>query len=239
MGRKLTLEEFKQKYYEKFPDSKVEILKEICQNRILIKNKYGICDTKKCHLLNGNNPTIQSALNKNEYFANKAREVHGDKYDYSLVEYKGKDLYIIIKCKNCLNIFNQTPACHINSRSGCISCSLKHNKENPNGWSKLEWKNKSEKSKYFDSFKVYIIECWDENERFYKIGRTYRNINNRFSSNKEMPYKYKILKIFKGLSEEIYDLEKELKNKNKEYKYIPTKKFNGMYECFSQLKQIN
>ena len=36
------------------------------------------------------------------------------------------------------------------------------------------------KSKKFEDFKVYIIKCWNEEEEFYKIGKTYRKISRRF-----------------------------------------------------------
>jgi len=127
----------------------------------------------------------------------------------------------------------------INAKSGCIKCQYLKAGENPMGWRFLNWKNFAEKSKHFDSFKVYIIECWDENERFYKIGRTFNKINLRFSGNKTMPYNFRIIKIFEGESEEIYKLENGLKKENKEFKYLPTKKFGGRYECFSQLKQTH
>ena len=65
-------------------------------------------------------------LNTNE-FIEKAREVHGDKYDYSLAEYtKSKDNITII-CP-IHGKFNQMPDKHINSKQGCPKCSYEQTK---------------------------------------------------------------------------------------------------------------
>ena len=54
-------------------------------------------------------------------FVSDAKEIHGDKYDYSLVEYKNSKTKITIKCNTCNNIFNQTPNDHL-SKKGCKEC---------------------------------------------------------------------------------------------------------------------
>jgi Zn finger protein HypA/HybF involved in hydrogenase expression len=48
------------------------------------------------------------------------QKVHGDKYDYSGVVYKGVDVDVEIRCKACGSVFLQTPACHKNG--GCKKC---------------------------------------------------------------------------------------------------------------------
>ena len=59
--------------------------------------------------------------NKTE-FIEKAKIIHGDKYDYSLVDYKRNDEKIIIICKEH-GVFEQTPGGHLVSTIGCIKCS--------------------------------------------------------------------------------------------------------------------
>jgi very-short-patch-repair endonuclease len=54
----------------------------------------------------------------------KAKEIHGDKYDYSKVEYTGVDNNIIIICNTCKTEFTQSPYCHINRNQGCKKCSV-------------------------------------------------------------------------------------------------------------------
>ena len=54
-------------------------------------------------------------------FIKKAREVHGDKYDYSKVEYNNCDTKVCIICPEH-GEFWQTPSSHL-SRKGCPKCS--------------------------------------------------------------------------------------------------------------------
>lgn len=57
-----------------------------------------------------------------EEFIDKAKKVHGDKYDYSKVEYKKSVEKVIIVCKNH-GEFEQTPHVHLRG-SGCYQCSI-------------------------------------------------------------------------------------------------------------------
>jgi hypothetical protein len=60
-----------------------------------------------------------------EEFVQKAKEVHGDKYDYSKVEYKNTREKVCIICKEAGHgEFYQTPNDHL-SGSGCLKCSGK------------------------------------------------------------------------------------------------------------------
>ena len=56
-------------------------------------------------------------------FIKKAKEVHGDKYDYSLVEYKNTDTKVIIICPQHGN-FEQRPSNHVNLKNGCKKCAI-------------------------------------------------------------------------------------------------------------------
>ena len=309
-----TLEQYKQLYFKKFPCSDLKILSFEKLKYVLIEDTYGICKVDKYGLLVGNIPSIQTAINKTEYFINQAKEIHGDKYDYSKISYLHIKSYVRIICKEhgeflqlpekhlqikgcpkcgklkqsknktrSLNFFLekankvhnfkydysntiytigtknvkiicpihgeflQNANVHLNG-SGCKFCSRinvsKYNSENPTGWTKTDWFKSALKSKKFDSFKVYIIECWNKEERFYKIGRTFRKIIYRFSHKKVLSYNYKILQLheFKELTKEnsdkCYDLENELKIKNEKNKYIPNIGFAGMYECFNNIHFI-
>lgn len=121
----------------------------------------------------------------------------------------------------------------------CPKCSAeriaKINRESPTGWRYSNWEKSGIKSKRFESFKTYIIKCWNDKEEFYKIGKTYLPLNKRFDCESKMPYKYIVLKIYEGDAMEISQLEKQLQKDNKKYKYIPCIKFQGMYECYSSL----
>lgn len=54
-------------------------------------------------------------------FEEKAREVHGDRYDYSKVDYKGSHTNVTIICREH-GVFEQLPANHLRG-SGCPNCS--------------------------------------------------------------------------------------------------------------------
>lgn len=56
-----------------------------------------------------------------EEFIKEAREIHGDKYDYSLVKYEHNKCDIQILCP-IHGIFYQRPFNHIISKQGCIKC---------------------------------------------------------------------------------------------------------------------
>jgi len=68
---------------------------------------------------------MYSIMEQNEQtkeFIIKAREVHGDKYDYSKVEYVNSNTNVIITC-NKHGDFLQRPTHHINRKQGCKKCS--------------------------------------------------------------------------------------------------------------------
>ena len=56
----------------------------------------------------------------NDEFIEKAKKVHGDKYDYKYVDYKGNKTKITIICQEH-GPFEQTPDSHLNG-SGCLKC---------------------------------------------------------------------------------------------------------------------
>ena len=57
-------------------------------------------------------------------FIEKAKAIHGDKYDYSKVEYKLSRSPVIIKCNKCGSEFTQLPHYHLNGY-GCQACACK------------------------------------------------------------------------------------------------------------------
>ncbi|MCT7477436.1 hypothetical protein N5V81_21785 [Escherichia coli] len=68
-----------------------------------------------------------------ERFIEKARRVHGDKYDYSLIEYKTCKDKVEIVCNTCGNHFNQTPDNHINLKRGCPVCGAERSAKSRKG----------------------------------------------------------------------------------------------------------
>lgn len=59
-----------------------------------------------------------------ESFIAKAREAHGERYDYSKVVYKNSQTAVVIICRKCNEEFTQVPNSHVLG-SGCRKCGFK------------------------------------------------------------------------------------------------------------------
>lgn len=232
-------EYFCNQFYKKYPNSKIKLL-SLNKKIVTYELNGNIFKGNKINVLNkepkkGNkNESFKKTC---ETFKEKCIKIHNNKYNYDLVEFKGSKDKIKIICP-IHGIFEQTVYNHF--RNGCKKCQYDYLStiNNENNYNVKIWKNKGEKSKKFDSFKVYIIECWNENERFYKIGRTFLKTKLRFTCKNKMPYNYKIIKEIKGNAIEIFNLEIKLKKEISMYKYKPSIDFNGKYECFKQSETI-
>ncbi len=66
---------------------------------------------------------IDSLTFTTEGFIDKARQVHGDRYDYSKVIYKNSQTKISIHCFLCDTEFNQRPNDHLKGK-GCPKCAV-------------------------------------------------------------------------------------------------------------------
>lgn len=146
--------------------------------------------------------------------------------------------YINAKTKVCVTcpIHGQYWTLPANLTKGC-NCKKCSSFDKSEIWSHSGWGESAQKSKSYTGFKLYILRCFNETEAFFKIGKTYLNINRRFSSKKSMPYKYDIIdtiisKDFMYISK----IENNLHKLNKNFKYIPKIIFNGSNECFSNIK---
>ncbi len=181
----------------------------------------------------------------------KARETYVDRakkqhphYDYTKTKYKNVRTKVTITCKKHGD-WDTDPTKFLISVIGCPHCSRKVitelNKEFGYSWNKTNWKMCGMKAKRFDSFKAYVIKCWDSNtgEVFYKIGRTYNKLYRRFSCKSDMPYKYEPLHIFEYEdSDDAFEKERHLHEINKKNKCTPSKEFGGRYECYSKIDLI-
>lgn len=75
----------------------------------------------------GREKAKKSMRDTQDDFIRKAKSVHGDKYDYSLVEYVKSTVPVKIKCKKCGGVFEQKPVMHI-AGHGCNICNPQHNR---------------------------------------------------------------------------------------------------------------
>ena len=215
------------------------ITKYISDNiKILVKNKYGVCKIKIQSLKSGTNPNILSSINKTEYWLNFAKDknLNFNNYFFDKTIYKEANTNIIITCP-IHGDFNIRPSNFTSKNQGCTKCiNYKNNHTKNPFWKNTEWETSSKNSKYFDSFKVYIIKCWNEEEEFYKIGKTYRSTLERFKTSNDLPYQWDIIEEYICENAiEATELETILKTENREFKYIPLISFKGQTECFTKV----
>lgn len=194
------------------------------KNKILIKNKYGICNCLPHILLKGSSPSIETAIDKTDYFINQANEIHQDRYNYSKVNYRNNVTNITITCSKHGD-FNQTPHNHLHS-NGCLECS---NEDKAGGW----YKNPKNMNKLAC---FYILKLENSIESFLKYGvtidlkRRIRDINDQSGK----IYKITQVKVINGTAEYCKKLEDKSKERIKKsnISYKPLVKFCGKNECF-------
>ena len=229
---------YEERHNNKFPKTPISVVNRI-DNFIYFNSEFGVCK-KFIGEFGKSDFDIRVAINKTEYFINQANKAHNFKYSYENVDYITSKSRMKIVCP-IHGVFEQMAHHHL-SGHGCRKCaSIESNKKNSiimSNWALKDWAENAVNSKNFDSLKVYSLKLWNENENFYKIGRTYQKVKRRFRAKVLMPYEYKILKIFEGDAKSIYTLEIDLKKLNKINKYTPKIKFGGMFECYSKIKLL-
>ena len=154
------IEEAQNKYGNKFDYSKSNYINSNIPIIIICKIHGEFIMTPKSHLKSSHgcgkcgdiSCGIKKRSNTDEFIKN-AKKIHGDKYDYSKVDYKTASKNIIIICK-LHGEFYQSPNSHLNGR-GCLIC----------GGNKKKTTNsfiKESKNKYGDKFdysKSNYINC--------------------------------------------------------------------------------
>ncbi len=103
-------------------------------------------------------------LNK-EIFIDRSNSIHGNKYDYSKVEYKNHRTKVIITCP-IHGDFEQTPKNHMNGQ-GCPECGKKYAKE----WQKND----------YNSFIKSSVERFGDIYDFPNIENEYKNSHSKIT----------------------------------------------------------
>lgn len=70
----------------------------------------------------GRRATIEKQRKSQEQFIKDAIAIHGDKYDYSKVDYQGNKEPVIIICNKCGTEFPCRPNDHLSGQNGCPEC---------------------------------------------------------------------------------------------------------------------
>ena len=125
MPKKKTTEEFikeaKEIHGDKYDYSLVEYKGNHEKIKIICPTHGVFEQTPANHLVKHGCPKCGNVHKPStEEFIKRAKEIHGDKYDYSLVEYKNNETKIKIICP-IHGVFEQTPSGHL--AGGCAACS--------------------------------------------------------------------------------------------------------------------
>lgn len=183
MGRKISKEEFieqaKKVHGDKFDYSKIEY-KGSHEKVCIVCPEHGVFwQGPNSHLRGIGCPKCgRTKKLTTDEFIEKARKIHGNKYDYSKVEYINNYTKVCIICPEH-GEFWQTPKDHLNGK-GCIKCSnnVKYTKENFIKKAKQIYGDKYDYSKvdYINAHtKVCIIcpehgEFWQTPDNHYRWG---------------------------------------------------------------------
>ena len=125
------IEKAKQIHGNKYDYSKVEYVNTKTKVCIICPEHGEFWMTPKHHLNScgcyecGKKNFLNKKRFTTKQFIEKARQIHGDKYDYSKVEYINTKTNVCIICPEH-GEFWQTPSAHIHLKQGCPKCNESH-----------------------------------------------------------------------------------------------------------------
>lgn len=169
----------------------------------------------------------KSQSSNTDEFIKKAVAIHGEKYNYSKVEYLTALKKVIVTCP-MHGDFKIRPNCVL-SGQGCAKCA----RDSSVGFSKARFvKTCAEKDRVA---KLYLVKMTNEREVFYKVGITSRSVSQRLREG-GICYECKIVFEVHEQAAFIYDLEKRIHKLLSKYRYNPLIPFAGSAkECFHKI----
>lgn len=196
-----------------------------------LKDGHGIFKVAPSNLYRGSGCPLcsyeyrgNSRRGNTEEFISNSLSVHGGKYSYELVEYKQALEKVTIICA-IHGKFEQTPSKHLNGQ-GCPEC-----RKMLSGFSRTKFEISSEKSGRVAQ--LYLLNCFNEFESFYKIGITTHSVKERYRKSGAMPYAYDVIDIYQGTGADVFNCEKEIFRRGLSERYTPRIFFQGSTECFA------
>jgi len=177
MGKRLTTEDFIKRAREAHGD-KYDYSKTIYVGKdskvVVICSEHGKFEQQaNSHMRGSGCPKCKAKkLSENNKFTTKdfikhAKEVHGDRYDYSKVNYVNSGVDVTIIC-SIHGGFKQKPVKHVNAKQGCSKCGgkFRYNTEEFIKRAKEVHGNKYDYSKvdYINGHKKVIIVCPEHGE---------------------------------------------------------------------------
>jgi hypothetical protein len=159
-----------------------------------------------------------------EQFVARAKQTHGDRYDYSKVKYTHSKQKVIIICPEH-GEFSQTPNNHVEQFNHCPECTAI-------GTPTKELFNLKPHLKDIPAT-LYFVQFTSDDEIFYKIGITIKSIKHRFSSPEYNHYSITPIYSLNTTLYEAWQGEQSMLDSYSQYKYFPYNQFGGHTECFT------
>lgn len=158
-----------------------------------------------------------------EQFIEASLKIHGNRYDYSKVEYKSNKVKVCIIC-SIHGEFMQTPNDHIGGHN-CRKCS----EENHSNYNMKDSFLDENKSKPLD---LYVIKLKSDDESFIKVGISKEVRRRHMNIKTKSGYNITSFLILPCTVEEGTIIERNILSSLREsYKYNPKVKFPGYKEC--------
>ncbi|QGH72553.1 MAG: protein of unknown function DUF723 [Myoviridae sp. ctThM1] len=161
-------------------------------------------------------------------FIERSLEVHGNRFDYSLVVYEHSNTPVDIICSQH-GIFRQKPSAHMNGQK-CPKCAGEERAQKQH-WNYIKRCELNEELGASEGV-IYLLEMQHDDEKFLKVGIS-SNFKRRLGHYREDSIAVKVLKEIKSTALQTGYWEKEVLKLVREmgYKYIPIKEFKGWTEC--------
>lgn len=189
---------------------------------LIVNNKTGeIYHKRKSWAKRININQFESKQDRLDRCLNKVKECLGDKYNYDKTICENLTGFAIVTCPKHGDFKININATTMHG-CGCRKCA-----HELAGYGRSQFIKICNKRNV--TGKLYLAKCYSEDELFYKIGVTYLNTKKRL---RKVNYTIEELLLVGGDADLIFDLEKLLHKKYKEFKYTPMDKFGGYTECF-------
>lgn len=139
-------------------------------------------------------------------FINKARSVHGNKYDYSITEYKGANRNKVKIICHSHGMFEQNAGSHLSGR-GCPGCGNYGFDRTKDGY-------------------IYLLRS--ECGQYGKIGITHKPKQRHVQLTKATPFQFNVIECIRGSGEHVAKVEKKLLDSTEHVEFSET--FDGSSE---------
>ena len=158
-----------------------------------------------------------------DLFTEQIQQTFPDCFDLSKFNYINVVTKSIVNCKRCSQEFLKTPNGLL--EFGCLNCDARQKASGSNIYTKAFKNNQNPDT--LDCI-LYVVEFFNESEKFIKIGITTNTVGQRFKRMKYNIKKHLVLNL--NLTKALKH-EKDVLKEFVEFKYIPLISFNGRQEC--------